>query len=215
MYTVVINNHEFEDENLPNREGSDKDVKSLQKLEDYGLEFCVCSENCKAEEMNAILTVVAFSSIIKENLQRATKINDMSKALAKFSSEEKIKITLETLTAPECKTALEIAIKSEETKKTVLKVLEEPLTKKYHGIMVCIMTHGDEGGKLYGSDGKTVIVKDVAALFNASNCEVLINKPKVFIIQACRGGGQDSGASMESRGVATSSHKNLNPTFGK
>ena len=215
MYTIVINNHKFENKALHTIEGSDEDVNSLPKLADYGLKFCVCSENCKAEEMNAILTVVASSVKIKDTLQKATKIEDMSEALEKFSSDVKIKNTLEMMTTEKCKTALEIAIKREEIKKMVLKVLEEPLSKKYHGMMVFIMTHGGEGGKLYGSDGEPVTVKDLATLFNASNCEVLSNKPKLFIIQACRGGDQDRGAWKVGGSVATSPLKNLNPTFGK
>ena len=215
MYTVVINNHEFQVKDLPKRDGSGKDVESLQKLADYGLQFCVCSENCEAKEMDAILTVVAFSVDIKDSLQRATKSNNMDEALNKFSSDEKIKTTVETLTNKKCVSALKVAIESDKTKETVLKILKEPLSEAYHGLMVFIMTHGDEEGKLYGSDGEDVKVKDVASLFNASNCSVLIGKPKLFVIQACRGGDSDSGAKKESKGAATSDYKKNNPTFGK
>ena len=215
MYTIVINNHEFQDEDLLKRDGSGKDVESLQKLADYGLEFCVCSENCKAKEMDAILTVVAFSVDIKDSLKRATKSSNMNEALNKFSSNDKIKNTVETLTNEKCVSALEVAIKSKETKETVLEILKKPLSATYHGLMVFIMTHGDEEGKLYGSDGEDVKVKDVASLFNASNCSVLIGKPKLFVIQACRGGDSDSGAKKESKGTATSNYKKNNPTFGK
>ena len=215
MYTIVINNHEFESEGLPKRDGSNKDVESLQKLADYGLEFRVCSENCKAEEMDAILTVVAFSANIKDILQIATKSSDMNKALDEFTSDDKIKATLETMVTKKCVSALEVAIKNDKTKKTVVTILEKPLSATYHGLMVIIMTHGGEEGKLYGSDGKDIKVKDVASLFNASNCSVLMDKPKLFVIQACRGGDSDSGAKMDSKEAATSNDKKGNPTFGK
>ncbi|XP_071828713.1 caspase-6-like [Apostichopus japonicus] len=70
---------------------------------------------------------------------------------------------------------------------------------------LCVfLTHGDEG-IIYGSDGDPDSFKsdgnvnstsrtwlllndDVFDIFRGSNCRSLIGKPKIFIIQACRGG---------------------------
>lgn len=51
------------------------------------------------------------------------------------------------------------------------------------------MTHGDEGGKLFGSNGKHIIlatVAEIASLFNITvdNYSKLINKPQIAIYHA-------------------------------
>ncbi|XP_058873429.1 caspase-14-like [Acipenser ruthenus] len=51
---------------------------------------------------------------------------------------------------------------------------------------VVIMAHGTLG-KIIGSDGAEVSLDDVFDLFNNKQCSALREKPKVFIIQACRG----------------------------
>ena len=92
-----------------------------------------------------------------------------------------------------CKTALETVTKNRGMKETVLKILEKPLSA-YHRLVVFIMTHGAEGGRLFGTDGEHITVEEIA---NASNCPALIDKPKIFIIQACRGDRDDQGATRD------------------
>ncbi|NXS06922.1 CASP2 protein, partial [Neodrepanis coruscans] len=53
--------------------------------------------------------------------------------------------------------------------------------------IVALLSHGVEGG-VYGSDGKLVQLQDAFRLFDNANCPSLQNKPKMFFIQACRGG---------------------------
>jgi hypothetical protein len=48
------------------------------------------------------------------------------------------------------------------------------------------MTHG-ENGEVYGIDDELVPIDTLVQLFEGENCPALKNKPKVFIIQACRG----------------------------
>ena len=217
---VVINNRTFDKATgLCERRGSSEDVKRLQELNGYGLEFHQCPENCKAEEMEAVLNVIAFSDDIQRHLPSATKSSKMSEALEKFEMNDKIKTTMECLTTEKCKTALEAVTKNKGMKETVLKILEKPLSA-YHGLVVFIMTHGAEGGRLFGSDGKHITVEEIATLFNASNCPALIDKPKIFVIQACRGDRDDQGATRDgSHSMAnrndTKSVNGTNPSIGK
>ncbi|XP_075464764.1 caspase-8-like [Ascaphus truei] len=52
---------------------------------------------------------------------------------------------------------------------------------------VCfVLSHGDVG-TVYGTDGAQVAIKKLTDPFNGQNCKSLVNKPKVFFIQACRG----------------------------
>ena len=222
MYTVVINNHKFDDKSLSERRGSLEDVKSLQTLEDYGLKFPLpVLENCTAKEMAAFLKVVSSSHKIRGALEHATECTDITEALKAFATNNDIKTAVKVMTTKECKDALETITKNEKGQKNAAKILENPLSSDYGGLMVFIMTHGDEGGQLCGSDGKAVVTKDIAALFNASNCPVLLGNPKIFVIQACRGGEEDRGAKRERmrKGATgknkTIHHKKRNPSFGK
>ena len=55
-------------------------------------------------------------------------------------------------------------------------------------LAVAISTHGAEGDKLYGSDGTTYsLYHDVVSTFKPNSCPGLTGKPKVFLIQSCRG----------------------------
>ncbi|XP_072050042.1 caspase-6-like [Amphiura filiformis] len=52
---------------------------------------------------------------------------------------------------------------------------------------VCIfLTHGDDDGLLYAYDG-SVNLQELLDEFRGNKCRSLIGKPKIFIIQACRG----------------------------
>jgi hypothetical protein len=59
-------------------------------------------------------------------------------------------------------------------------------------LVVAILTHGING-ELYGVDGKLVKVEDLTSYFDGTRCPTLAGKPKVFILQACRGGTFDYG----------------------
>lgn len=50
----------------------------------------------------------------------------------------------------------------------------------------CILTHGDEG-RLYGTNGKAVVIRDLLSLFKGASAATLRGKPKLFFIQACQG----------------------------
>ena len=63
--------------------------------------------------------------------------------------------------------------------------------------MVAVLTHGING-RLYSTDGELIAVEEVTKYYDGLNCPSLIGKPKVFILQACRGGRFDYGVEMES-----------------
>jgi len=68
----------------------------------------------------------------------------------------------------------------------------------FDSFVCCILSHGDRGG-IYGSDGQLVKISELTRLFDGTKhfCPSLVNKPKLFFIQACRGDDKDKGVSFE------------------
>lgn len=63
----------------------------------------------------------------------------------------------------------------------------------------CILSHGSKDG-VYGIDGATISRDDIFPPFSGISCPSLINKPKVFFIQACRGKGYQPSAEAQADG---------------
>ncbi|XP_049710630.1 caspase-7 isoform X2 [Elephas maximus indicus] len=63
-----------------------------------------------------------------------------------------------------------------------------------------LLSHGEEN-LIYGTDGLTPI-KDLTACFRGDRCKTLLEKPKLFFIQACRGSELDDGIQADSGSVS-------------
>ncbi|KAG8432690.1 hypothetical protein GDO86_017075 [Hymenochirus boettgeri] len=68
----------------------------------------------------------------------------------------------------------------------VLKHYSEQNHEKSSAFICCILSHGNKG-IVYGTDGQSVAIHDIASYFIRSRCPSLSGKPKVFFIQACQG----------------------------
>ncbi|VDD87171.1 unnamed protein product [Enterobius vermicularis] len=77
------------------------------------------------------------------------------------------------------------------TAKEMLQAIQSFARRREHGLLdscvVCVLTHG-ENDKLFGVDDKPLSVHEFVSQLNAINCPPLAQKPKIFILQACRGG---------------------------
>lgn len=67
---------------------------------------------------------------------------------------------------------------------------------KFDCLLVAVLTHGTKG-KLYGTDGKLVPVEEITELFSGDKCPSLTGKPKIFLLQACRGERKDKGVKYD------------------
>ena len=54
-------------------------------------------------------------------------------------------------------------------------------------MIVAILSHGIDGA-IYGIDEHLVKVEDIVRYFDGQNCPTMAGKPKLFFLQACRGG---------------------------
>ncbi|KAL0966357.1 hypothetical protein UPYG_G00294310 [Umbra pygmaea] len=68
----------------------------------------------------------------------------------------------------------------------------EHLPKHGDAFVCCILSHGEKEG-VCGTDEMVVHTRDILSPFNGSNCSKLVEKPKLFFIQACRGGDEQDG----------------------
>ncbi|XP_037352392.1 caspase-7-like [Talpa occidentalis] len=67
----------------------------------------------------------------------------------------------------------------------VLKEVSEQDHKNSACFTCILLSHGKEEGLIYGTDGLTSI-KELAAHFRGDRCKTLVEKPKLFFIQACQ-----------------------------
>ncbi|XP_074654159.1 caspase-3-like [Tubulanus polymorphus] len=87
-----------------------------------------------------------------------------------------------------------IVIKNNLKAVDIVKAVNEFVSKPQHNLVdscaFAILTHGSKD-VVYGTDLDTVELNGIVGLFG--NCDALKTKPKLFIIQACRGGMKDGG----------------------
>nr|XP_039263845.1 uncharacterized protein LOC120339721 [Styela clava] len=71
----------------------------------------------------------------------------------------------------------------------ILRVMKEVSSADhaaYDCFLLIILSHGDNGC-VFGVDGFPVNITKIQDYFFAQNCNTLVDKPKIFIIQACQG----------------------------
>lgn len=83
-----------------------------------------------------------------------------------------------------------VIIKRDLSKHEIEKVAEEFGRKnhrRFGAFVFVLMSHGGDRDCILGVDGRTTNVKNLMVEFQANKCPSLTGKPKVFIIQTCRG----------------------------
>ncbi len=71
--------------------------------------------------------------------------------------------------------------------KTILKENLYENTEEFDAIIVILSAHGTENGELVASDGKCLSLKRIRGFFDNEALVSFTGKPKIFIIDACRG----------------------------
>ena len=78
-------------------------------------------------------------------------------------------------------------LKKDELIETFKQLASDGMFKWYASLVVCLLSHGGLG-TVEGIDGEPVnVISDIQWTFNSQKCPDLINKPKIFIFQACQG----------------------------
>ena len=70
-----------------------------------------------------------------------------------------------------------------ELKHCIDTLAEEPYDE-YNSLIICIMSHGDRG-TISGTDEEEVLIEDIESRIDG--IPTLVDKPKIFIYEACQG----------------------------
>ncbi|CAM1311704.1 Uncharacterised protein g5780 [Pycnogonum litorale] len=87
----------------------------------------------------------------------------------------------------------------QEIEQKAMEFTQKPEHAEADAAVVCIMSHGRHGDDILGSDGEYIKLVKIIELFNNCNCPSLKEKPKIFLIQACRGAATDFGVTRDLR----------------
>jgi hypothetical protein len=84
-----------------------------------------------------------------------------------------------------------VVLKTNLKRDEILSTLEEYSKKadlrKHDALVLIVLSHG-HSQYLVGIDGISVHFEEIVNRFNNENCSLLINKPKLFFFNCCRGG---------------------------
>lgn len=75
----------------------------------------------------------------------------------------------------------------------------------FNAFVMIVMSHGEDNDCILGVDGRKASVKDLMVQFQELKCPSLKKKPKVFIIQACRGSRKEVYKKSWSQSVTSTS----------
>ncbi|NP_001188010.1 caspase-3b isoform X1 [Ictalurus punctatus] len=89
--------------------------------------------------------------------------------------------------------------------KQLLKSVSQEDHSKSAMFVCVILSHGDEG-VIYGTDD-SIELKELSGFFRGDRCLSLVGKPKLFIIQACRGTDLDPGIETDSVSDSEGTHR--------
>ncbi|XP_041378168.1 caspase-3-like [Gigantopelta aegis] len=99
-------------------------------------------------------------------------------------------------------------LKAEEMKRRLKEFAKFPENLKVDSLIVVILSHGEQDDIIFGTDGestnrgfkKYLTIKHLKSWFGNRRCPELEGKPKLFLIQACRGQSEDIGSASASVG---------------
>ncbi|KAJ8021894.1 Cell death protein 3 [Holothuria leucospilota] len=178
---VIINNRTFR--TMPERRGTEVDGRNLQHVfKELGFNVETKS-NVKAQVYRMSSKPRGLALIINNKHFDSMKTRQGTDIDAKnlvhvfqqlhFNVDVKANVT-----------ALEMA--------TIVKEFCKMNHSNFDCVALAILTHGVEGA-LYGVDEKKLLVEDLLKYFDADRAPTLIGKPKIIILQACRGERFDKG----------------------
>ena len=82
------------------------------------------------------------------------------------------------------------------------------VNNNHDGLNIIISSHGESGGVILDSDSEEVSLMQIYWTFTGDECAYLKDKPKIFFVDACRGGMLCKAESTEKKGTGSKSSSN-------
>ena len=120
----------------------------------------------------ALLVNIEFFNISHASFRKGSNL-DLIALRESFERLHYIVLTKENLTKPEFKKELVRIARLDHS--------------SYDSFFCVVMSHGDQNDNILLSDGRKVSRDEITSEFSCVYCRSLTGKPKIFIIQACRG----------------------------
>ncbi|XP_034549208.1 uncharacterized protein LOC117819833 isoform X2 [Notolabrus celidotus] len=127
---------------------------------------------------------------------------DFSKSTKFLKNREGTKVDEESLIKVFKWLGFEIELQKDCKREEILSLVQKLGQRDHsdkHCLVCCILSHGEEESVL-GVDGLPVYLKDLKEPFNGLKCLSLVDKPKLFFIQACQGTDHQSPVYIEADG---------------
>jgi caspase-like apoptosis-related cysteine protease len=148
----------------------------------------------------------------KENLDRGIALVFVN---GKFENPKLVDLPASTLDAVNLKKSLshrgfEVEICMDFTYDQIINKISE-VANELHDLNQCLFvafsTHGGEDGVLLSKD-KEYELDEIIDKFTAENCPSLKGKPKIFVVDACRGINIDRGVELKNSGALRETNRN-------
>ncbi|CAH3198680.1 unnamed protein product, partial [Porites evermanni] len=144
------------------------------------------------------IALIINIEIFFHNPEKTKKEEEKEQCSNRQGSDKDIEMLKKLFGALDFKVKIERNLKREEIYKVLDNISYEDHSN-YDCFVLCLMSHGLEGF-VYGADGERVLLETVRGFFSNSRCSTLKGKPKLFVIQACRGNDKDKGVVKDSPG---------------
>jgi len=79
-------------------------------------------------------------------------------------------------------------LKYDQMNELLNKLSKNPGLKNHSSIIFIILSHGNDKKEFFSFDGKSMKIDHLKIHFNNENCPALMGKPRIFIMNCCRGG---------------------------
>ncbi|NXI64714.1 CASP3 protein, partial [Anseranas semipalmata] len=91
----------------------------------------------------------------------------------------------------------EVKLVHNRTAKEIEDLYQQECGREHGDYFVSIISSHGEEGAVFGCDCRPVKLTRIFRILSSQNCLVLAERPKIFFIQACRGGALDQGVFLE------------------
>ncbi|XP_077578179.1 caspase a-like [Stigmatopora nigra] len=197
-----------------------RSATSIGNSPDSGAEFKWSKTlvRCKKTFWNSKKNDLQIYPVTKESTQNrvALLINNIEfKDMPyRYGAEADARNMKELLSALEYEVVEHTNLTGKEIDKAIVEFSKHPKLQHTDSVIVVIMSHGKKDF-IYGVDWTAIQIKDEEDVFAveniykklaSANCKALLNKPKIIIIQACRGKSDGSAIIQDNtHGVASDS----------